>query len=90
MVATCKISVAALLNMFATSKSYGNMCCFDQKYQPGEITLQVSALIIKYLVAIFLDKVTCRPLHLGRRTANFARALSLTEQKFAGYRNCHD
>ena len=43
-------SVAASLNMLATS--CGNMRCFDQNYQPGKITLQVSVLIIKYLVAV--------------------------------------
>ena len=52
MVGTCKISVAALLNMLATSMSGGNIRCFDQDYQPGKITLQVSVLIIKYLVAM--------------------------------------
>ena len=33
---------------------FGNILCFDQNYQPGKITLQVSGLIIKYLVAVFL------------------------------------
>ena len=40
-------------NILATSRSFGNIRCFDQNYQPGKITLQVSALIIKYLVALF-------------------------------------
>ena len=52
MVGTCKISVAELFNMLATSRSCGNIRCFDQNYQPGKITLQVSVLIIKYLVAM--------------------------------------
>ena len=45
-------SVAALFNMLATSRSCGNICCFDQNYQPGKITLKHSVLIIKYLVAV--------------------------------------
>ena len=45
-------SVAALSNMLVTSRSCGNTCCFDLNYQPGEITLQDSLLIIKCLVAI--------------------------------------
>ena len=59
MVGTCKISVAVQFSMLATSRSCGNIRCFDQNYQPGEITLQVSVLIIKYLVLCLLDKVTC-------------------------------
>ena len=45
-------SVAALFNMLATNSSCGNIRCFDQNYQSGKITLQVSVLIIKYLVAV--------------------------------------
>ena len=45
-------SVAALFNMLATSKSCGNIRCFDQSYQPGKITLPVSVLLIKYLAAV--------------------------------------
>ena len=45
-------SVAALFNMLARNRSFGNICCFDQNYQPGKKTLQVSALIIKYLVNV--------------------------------------
>ena len=41
-------SMAALFSMLATSRSCGNMCCFDQNYQPGKITLQVSVLINKH------------------------------------------
>ena len=52
-------SVAALLNMLAISRSSGNIHCFDRKYQPGNITLQVSVLIIKYLVPVSLGCVTC-------------------------------
>ena len=37
-------------NSVATSRLRGNICCFDQNYQPGKITLQDSVLIIKYLV----------------------------------------
>ena len=45
-------SVAMLYNMLATSRSCGNIRCFDQNYQPGKITLQVLVLINKYLVAV--------------------------------------
>ena len=45
-------SVEALLSMLANSSSCGNIHCFDQKYQPGNITLQISVLIIKYLAAV--------------------------------------
>ena len=45
-------SVTALFNMSATSRSCGNIRCFGQNYQPGKITLPVSVLIIKYLVAV--------------------------------------
>ena len=45
-------SVAAPFNMLATSRSCGNISCFDQNYQPGKMTLQVSVLVIKYLVAV--------------------------------------
>ena len=53
------VSVAVPFNMLATSRSCGNIRYFDQSYQPCKITLQVSVLIIKYLVAVSLDKVTC-------------------------------
>ena len=43
-------SVTALFNMLATSRSCGNIYCFDQNYQP--VTFQDSVLIIKYLVAV--------------------------------------
>ena len=39
-------------NSVATRRSYGKIRCFDQNYQPGKITLQISVLIIKYLVAL--------------------------------------
>ena len=45
-------SVATLFNMLTTSRSCEYIRCFDQNYQPGEIALQVSVLIIKYLVAV--------------------------------------
>ena len=52
MVDTFKISVAALFNTLAPSRLCENKRCFDQNYQPGKITLQVSVLIIKCLVAM--------------------------------------
>ena len=42
-------SVAAML---ATSRSYGNICCFDQNYQPGKINLQDLVLTVEYLAAV--------------------------------------
>ena len=42
--------------MLATSRSCGNMLYFDQNYLPGKITILVSVLIIKYLVAVFFGK----------------------------------
>ena len=55
MVGTCKLSVVALFNMLATSRPCGNIRYFDQNYQPGKINLQVSVLIIKYLVAMSFE-----------------------------------
>ena len=54
-------SVTALFSMLATSRSCGNIRCFDYNYQPANTTLQVSVLIIKHLVVVsfgLLDKVT--------------------------------
>ena len=48
-------SVAALFSKLATSRSYGNIRCFDQNYQTGKITLQVSVLIIKHLVDVSFE-----------------------------------
>ena len=41
--------------MLTTSRSCGNICCFDQNYQPGKITLLVSFLITGYLVAVSFE-----------------------------------
>ena len=46
-------SVPARFNMLATSRSCENIRCFYQNYQPDKITLQVTVLIVKYLVAVF-------------------------------------
>ena len=45
-------SVAAPFSMLATSRSCGNIHCFDQNYQPGKMILQVLVVIIKYLVVV--------------------------------------
>ena len=42
-------SVAAPFNMLATSRSFGNIHCFNQNCQPGK---KVSVLILKYLVVV--------------------------------------
>ena len=44
-------SVAEVFNILATSRSCGNMQCSYQNFQPRKVSLQVSVLIIKYLVA---------------------------------------
>ena len=48
-------SVAPVFNILATSSSSGNIYCIYQHYQPGKITLQVSVLIIEYLVRTMDD-----------------------------------
>ena len=40
-------SGAAVFNILATSRSFGNIHCSYQHNQPGKITLQVSVLIIE-------------------------------------------
>ena len=45
-------SVAEVFSILATSTSYGNIHCSYQHYQPGEITLHFSVLMIEYLVAM--------------------------------------
>ena len=44
-------SVVEVFSILATSRSFGNIHCFYQHYQPGKITLYFSVLIIGYLVA---------------------------------------
>ena len=44
-------SVAEVFIILEASRSCGNIHCSYQHYQPGKITLQVSVLIIDYLVA---------------------------------------
>ena len=49
-------SMATLFNILLTSRSCGgNIRCFDQNYQPAKIALQVSVLIIKYLVTVLFE-----------------------------------
>ena len=48
---------SAVFNILATSRSCGNIHCSYQHYQPGKITLQVSVLMIGYLVASTMDDV---------------------------------
>ena len=40
-------SGTTVFNILATSRSFGNIHCSYQYYEPGEITLQVSVLMIK-------------------------------------------
>ena len=53
MVDICKVTLAALFNMLATSRSCGIMCCFDQNYKPDQKDLQDSVLIKKLGCCIF-------------------------------------
>ena len=48
-------SGTVVFNMLATSKSRANICFFNQHYQPGKITSQVSVLMIEYLVAVSFE-----------------------------------
>ena len=63
MVGKYKYSEASVFNMLATSKSPWNICFFDQHYQPGKTTSQVSVLMIECLSAasyeLWMDGVTC-------------------------------
>ena len=43
-------SGAAVFNILATSRSFGNTHCSYQHYQPGKITLQVSVLMIELVL----------------------------------------
>ena len=54
-----KNSVAAVSSMLATRRSLANICCFDQNYQIGKITLQVLIQMIEYLFAapLIMDAV---------------------------------
>ena len=45
-------SVAEVFNILATSRSCRNIHCYYQHYQPGKITLQVSVMMIEYLLAM--------------------------------------
>ena len=44
-------SVVAVFNILATSSSCGNIHCSYRHYQQGKMNLQVSELMIEYLVA---------------------------------------
>ena len=43
--------VAAVFNMLATSRSYGNIRCCNKNYRPDKITLKLSVLRMEYLLA---------------------------------------
>ena len=43
-------SVVEFFSILATSRSCGNIHCSYQHHQPGKIILQVSVLMIEYLV----------------------------------------
>ena len=46
---------AEVLHMLTTRKSFGNVCFFDQHYQPFKITSQVSVLMTEYLVVVSFE-----------------------------------
>ena len=50
-------SVAAVFNILTASRLRGNIHCSYQHFQPGKITLQVSVLMIEYLVAMSYECV---------------------------------
>ena len=54
-------SVAAVSSTLATRRSLANICCFDQNYQLGKMTLQVLIQMIEYLFAapLIMDAVIC-------------------------------
>ena len=52
MVGTCKITQRQQYSFVGNKQVMLNIRCLDQKYQQGKITLQVSALMIKYLVTV--------------------------------------
>ena len=43
--------LVAVLNVLTANRSCGNIRCSYQHYQPGKTNLQVSVLMIEYLVA---------------------------------------
>ena len=54
-----------VFNMLATSKSFGNIYFFDQQYQPRKITLEVSVLVIEYLVFVSFESLAICAIILG-------------------------
>ena len=50
-------SVADVFDILGTSRSCGKIHCFYQHYQPGKINLQVSVLMIEYLVAMSYNEL---------------------------------
>lgn len=50
--------------MLGTSGSYETIRYIDQNYLPGKINLQVSVLMIKYLIAAFLNYGWCNICYL--------------------------
>ena len=46
-------SGAAVFNMLATVRSFGNIHCSYQHYQPGKTTLQVLVLMIKLVLVSY-------------------------------------
>ena len=53
--------MAAVSSILATRRSLANICCFDQNYQLGKMTLQVLIQMIEYLFAapLIMDAVIC-------------------------------
>ena len=52
MVDKCIMALAADFNILATSRSSGNIHCSYQPQQQSKIILQVSVLMIEYLVSM--------------------------------------
>ena len=47
--------LAQVFNILATNRSCGNIDCSYQHHQPSKKTLQVSVLMIEYLVAVLYE-----------------------------------
>ena len=53
--------MAAVSSILATRRLLANICCFDQNYQLGKMTLQVLIQMSEYLFAapLIMDAVIC-------------------------------
>ena len=62
MVARCKNISGSSVQYVSNKQVMRNIRCFDENYQPGKITLQISVLVIESIIAApfsIMDGVTC-------------------------------